>query len=272
MRWSWWADTWTPSRWPGRQRQRLRSRGTAGDPVHLGSTPPVTNAVRFAFWGAQEVGAVGSSNYVEELADEERARIALYLNVDLVASPNPGYLVLDGDDSDRVGQGPGPNGSAVVERVLVEALAAARTITPSSRRGSRRADCSPAPRRPRRRNRPSAGVAPPIRPTIRATTRPATASTRSTALPWTAAPTLSLPRWSASRSRPRSSRQAEGSAGRGRRSGRPCRRAAWPNWNGLPLDRRLPYLSPLSSRHDTVQWRPPEWCAAGPGEGRGVEV
>jgi Zn-dependent M28 family amino/carboxypeptidase len=93
--------------------------------VHLGSAPPVTNAVRFAFWGAEEVGAAGSSTYVEGLADEERARIALYLNLDVVASPNPGYLVLDGDDSDHVGEGPGPKGSGVVERVLVEGLAAA---------------------------------------------------------------------------------------------------------------------------------------------------
>jgi Zn-dependent M28 family amino/carboxypeptidase len=93
--------------------------------VRLGASPPVANAVRFAFWGAEEVGLVGSTAYVQGLPEEERKRIALYLNLDMVASPNAGYLVYDGDDSDREGAGPGPAGSATVERVLVESLAAA---------------------------------------------------------------------------------------------------------------------------------------------------
>jgi Zn-dependent M28 family amino/carboxypeptidase len=43
----------------------------------------------------------------------------------MVGSPNAGYYVYDGDNSDNVGAGPGPNGSATLERVLVESLAAA---------------------------------------------------------------------------------------------------------------------------------------------------
>jgi len=93
--------------------------------VRLGGSPPLTNAVRFAFWGAEEVGLVGSSAYVQGLSEEERNRIALYLNLDMVASPNAGYLVYDGDDSEQEGAGPGPAGSAVIERALVEGLAAA---------------------------------------------------------------------------------------------------------------------------------------------------
>ncbi|MGH3588266.1 MAG: M28 family metallopeptidase, partial [Pseudonocardia sp.] len=93
--------------------------------VRLGASPPVANAVRFAFWGAEEVGLVGSTSYVRALPEAERTRIALYLNLDMVASPNTGYLVYDGDDSDHEGAGPGPAGSATVERVLVEGLAAA---------------------------------------------------------------------------------------------------------------------------------------------------
>ena len=93
--------------------------------VRLGGSPPVANAVRFAFWGAEEVGLVGSTAYVRDLPEAERARIALYLNLDMVASPNTSYLVYDGDDSDREGEGPGPAGSAAVERALVEALATA---------------------------------------------------------------------------------------------------------------------------------------------------
>jgi Zn-dependent M28 family amino/carboxypeptidase len=93
--------------------------------VRLGTNPPVRNAVRFAFWGAEEVGLVGSTSYVQGLPEEERNRIALYINLDMVGSPNSGYLVYDGDDSDREGAGPGPRGSAAIERALVEGLAAA---------------------------------------------------------------------------------------------------------------------------------------------------
>lgn len=93
--------------------------------THLGPTPPVANAVRFAFWGAEEEGLVGSTTYVSTLPEAEREQIAAYLNFDMVASPNAGYLVYDGDDSDRKGAGPGPAGSDVLERILVEGLGAA---------------------------------------------------------------------------------------------------------------------------------------------------
>jgi Zn-dependent M28 family amino/carboxypeptidase len=93
--------------------------------VRLGGAPAVANAVRFGFWGAEEVGLVGSTRYVEGLTDAERARVAAYLNVDMAASPNAGYLVYDGDDSDQVGEGAGPPGSAAIERLLVDGLAAA---------------------------------------------------------------------------------------------------------------------------------------------------
>ena len=93
--------------------------------VRLNASAPVTNAVRFAFWGAEEEGLIGSTTYVAGLDDAERRRIALYLNLDMVGSPNPGYFVYDGDDSDRQGSGPGPAGSEVVERVLLEGLSAA---------------------------------------------------------------------------------------------------------------------------------------------------
>jgi Zn-dependent M28 family amino/carboxypeptidase len=92
--------------------------------VKLGGAPAVTNAVRFAFWGAEEEGLIGSTRYVEGLADADRQKIALYLNLDMVGSPNAAYLAYDGDDSDHVGAGPGPEGSAAVERVLLEQLAA----------------------------------------------------------------------------------------------------------------------------------------------------
>ncbi len=90
--------------------------------VRLGSAPPVANAVRFAWWGAEEVGLVGSTAYVKALTEPDRAKIAAYLNFDMVASPNTGYFVYDGDNSDAVGAGPGPAGSAGIERLVAEAL------------------------------------------------------------------------------------------------------------------------------------------------------
>ena len=45
--------------------------------------------VRLAFWGAEELGLIGSRRYVRELSDAERERIAAYLNLDMVGSPEP---------------------------------------------------------------------------------------------------------------------------------------------------------------------------------------
>jgi Zn-dependent M28 family amino/carboxypeptidase len=76
------------------------------------------NKVRFAWWGAEESGLVGSTHYVNSLSQEELDSIALYLNFDMIASPNYGFFVHDGDDSDGVGAGPGPDGSAAIEKVF----------------------------------------------------------------------------------------------------------------------------------------------------------
>ncbi|MFD9948654.1 M20/M25/M40 family metallo-hydrolase [Nonomuraea sp. NPDC059023] len=74
--------------------------------------------LRFAWWGAEELGLRGSQYYVTNLAATERAKIKAYLNFDMVGSPNAGYFVYDGDNSDGVGSGPGPAGSAALERTL----------------------------------------------------------------------------------------------------------------------------------------------------------
>ena len=89
----------------------------------LGGSPPVTNAIRFGFWGSEEVDLNGSTEYVQGLSDADRQDLLLYLNLDMLASPNPGYFVQGGvgEDSDETG----PSGSSEVARVLVEQLAAA---------------------------------------------------------------------------------------------------------------------------------------------------
>ncbi|MCO1656591.1 M28 family peptidase [Pseudonocardia humida] len=81
-----------------------------------GTTPPVT--VRFAWWGAEELGLVGSTEYVASLPPAELEKIYAYLNFDMVASPNYVNFLYDGDDSDAAGAGPGPAGSAQIEDVF----------------------------------------------------------------------------------------------------------------------------------------------------------
>ena len=76
------------------------------------------NKVRFAWWGAEESGLVGSTNYVNGLSQEEIDEIALYLNFDMIGSPNHFFGIYDGDDSDGVGSGPGPEGSAQIEKTF----------------------------------------------------------------------------------------------------------------------------------------------------------
>jgi Zn-dependent M28 family amino/carboxypeptidase len=76
------------------------------------------NAVRFAWWGAEEANLVGSTYYVNNLTAQEKEQIALYLNFDMVASPNHVFFVYDGDNSDNVGAGAGPAGSARIEKTF----------------------------------------------------------------------------------------------------------------------------------------------------------
>jgi Zn-dependent M28 family amino/carboxypeptidase len=49
--------------------------------------------LRFAFWAAEEEGLIGSRHHVNSLSEEERRSIVLYINLDMVASPNFGRFV-----------------------------------------------------------------------------------------------------------------------------------------------------------------------------------
>ena len=79
---------------------------------------PVRNKVRFAFWGAEESGLLGSEYYVSKLSEREIRQIALNLNFDMLGSPNFVRFVYDGDGSDTPDTGPGPDGSDMIERVF----------------------------------------------------------------------------------------------------------------------------------------------------------
>ena len=92
----------------------------------LGSSPEVEHAVRFAFWGAEEIGTVGSKKYVQSLSVDQLTDIALYLNFDMLASPNVGYFTYDGNQSTAPGRDEAtprvPEGSAGIERTFVAYL------------------------------------------------------------------------------------------------------------------------------------------------------
>ena len=117
----------TPTRWCSRGahldsvpgRARASTTTAPGRPplleiaVRLGGAPPVANAVRFAFWGAEEEGLIGSTAYVQGLTPRrDRDRIALYLNLDMVGSPNSGYSSTTATTPTAKAAGPGPTGSA----------------------------------------------------------------------------------------------------------------------------------------------------------------
>ena len=71
-----------------------------------------TNKVRFAWWAAEEFGLVGSTDYLTSRTDTERDSIALYLNFDMIGSPNFVRFVYDGDGSDSGLAGP-PGSDAI---------------------------------------------------------------------------------------------------------------------------------------------------------------
>jgi Zn-dependent M28 family amino/carboxypeptidase len=82
----------------------------------LGIEP--TNRIRFAFWGGEEDGLVGSEHYVSQLSARQIKEHAVNLNFDMVGSPNFVRYVYDGDGS-AFGE-KGPNGSSQVEKVFLD--------------------------------------------------------------------------------------------------------------------------------------------------------
>jgi Zn-dependent M28 family amino/carboxypeptidase len=61
----------------------------------LGLRP--ARGLRFALWGAEELGLVGSAAYVRSLGARVREELTAVLNFDMVASPNFGRFVYDGE-------------------------------------------------------------------------------------------------------------------------------------------------------------------------------
>jgi len=77
--------------------------------------------LRFAFWGAEEAGLLGSEHYVEQLGPEGVGDIWANLNFDMLGSPNYVRFVYDGDGSDT--DPAGPAGSGQIEDVFTQYFA-----------------------------------------------------------------------------------------------------------------------------------------------------
>ncbi|SMH46400.1 Zn-dependent amino-or carboxypeptidase, M28 family [Rathayibacter oskolensis] len=88
--------------------------------VQLAEAGETTNAVRFAWWGAEEVGLVGSYNYVDSLTQEEADKIATYMNFDMVASPNYVISVYDANESTYEAPVEVPAGSIATEKAFTD--------------------------------------------------------------------------------------------------------------------------------------------------------
>ncbi len=87
-----------------------------------------TKHLRFAWWGDEEDGMVGSRHYVDALG-ADRSKISAYLNFDMIGSPNPGYFVYDDD--------------AKLEKVFKDWFAAKNIATERETEGDGRSDHAP---------------------------------------------------------------------------------------------------------------------------------
>ena len=99
--------------------------------LRLGAAPMQPGKrVRFAFWGAEERGLLGSKHHVEALPEDERRRIGLYINLDMVGSPNFGRFVQ--------GSAASPDGPAAVARQALLGYFQAKGLAVNERWGGDR--------------------------------------------------------------------------------------------------------------------------------------
>ncbi|KAI1024660.1 hypothetical protein LB503_007482 [Fusarium chuoi] len=63
----------------------------------------IKNKLRLAFWGAEESGMIGSTYYDSNLSKDESSKIRFYYNYDIIASPQPYYIVYADSDAHKSG-------------------------------------------------------------------------------------------------------------------------------------------------------------------------
>lgn len=74
----------------------------------------VNNCVRFAWWAAEEEGLLGSDHYVSVLSDEENQKIRLFMDYDMMASPNFAYQIYNATNAAN------PKGSEELRNLYVD--------------------------------------------------------------------------------------------------------------------------------------------------------
>ncbi|KAG8424341.1 Aminopeptidase Y [Metarhizium acridum] len=74
----------------------------------------VENCVRFAWWSAEEEGLLGSEHYVKSLSDKENLNIRLFMDYDMMASPNFAYQIYNATDAEN------PLGSELLRDLYVD--------------------------------------------------------------------------------------------------------------------------------------------------------
>jgi hypothetical protein len=87
------------------------------------------NKLRFIWFGAEELGLLGSAHYIESLSEAAKQDIIGMLNFDMLGSPNFVRFVYDGDGSAGLVGGAGPPGSDYIEQVFLEYFAAVGLVT-----------------------------------------------------------------------------------------------------------------------------------------------
>lgn len=92
--------------------------------LQLAASGELENRVRFAWWGAEEIGLLGSAHYVDDLyntgGDAALDTIATYLNFDMVASPNYVISVYDANESTYEAPVVVPEGSVATEAAFTD--------------------------------------------------------------------------------------------------------------------------------------------------------
>ncbi|RSL50471.1 hypothetical protein CEP51_015346 [Fusarium floridanum] len=74
----------------------------------------VNNCVRFAWWAAEEEGLLGSDHYVAVLPEEENRKIRLFMDYDMMGSPNFAYQIYNATNSEN------PAGSEELRNLYVD--------------------------------------------------------------------------------------------------------------------------------------------------------
>ncbi|CAI5758059.1 unnamed protein product [Candida verbasci] len=74
----------------------------------------INNAVRFAWWAAEEEGLLGSTYYANNLSQSENSKIRLFMDYDMMASPNYEYEIYNANNVDH------PNGSGTLKDLYVD--------------------------------------------------------------------------------------------------------------------------------------------------------